>query len=312
VLQILIIIFGICRPLPYPIVDNASQLANIGVSLNDSDSYSRLTTGVQSAYELGSTEKEAEAKLHDIETSVNESRLSHDWEHVEGEFTLRGGELFHWASDNSLCIVPGAIPVGETWRIRGQMHTLLDQFDEYLSQCSNYNAFFSNNFRQYCSSVFEIRIISASDAQDRSNLLSRCKEFNQPVSITIRHVAMGISRQDLRVFCLHDNKVIQEIKTADTNDESSVAPYYLLDDDYVTIKTTHFSYYFVCVCSEQPINTDINFINAIVYGRIYPERDGEYTHKAHVDFGLQFIPSLTTLPDFWQVGEKLFSILFYL
>jgi hypothetical protein len=166
--------------------------------------------------------------------------LSDDWEHVEGEFTSRGGELFHWASDNSLCIVPGAIPVGETWRIRGQMHTLLDQFDAYLSQCKNYNAIFSDNVRQYCSSVFELQIISASDAQDQPILLPRSKEFNKPVSITIRYAASESSRQDLRVFCVHDNNVIQEIKIGDANDESCVAPYFLLDNDYVTIITKHF------------------------------------------------------------------------
>jgi hypothetical protein len=256
---------------------------------------------VLSANKSGSAATKAEGRHHDCEPSVDESSFSDDWEHVEGEFTSRGGELFHWASDNSLRIVPGAIPVGETWCIRGQMHTMLDGFDAYLSQCNNYNAFFSDSARQYCSSVFELQILSASDEHDQPIILPRRKEFNKPVSITIRYAAMGGSRQDLRVFCVHDNKFIQEIKIGDANDESCVTPYFLLDDDYVTIKTTHFCYHFVCVCGEQPIKTGINFINALVYGRIYPEVDGEYKYKAHVDFGLQFIPSLTDLPDFWQV-----------
>jgi hypothetical protein len=271
--------------------NDVSQSADSGLSSAESDS----DNGSPS---LSPT---AEAKRHDCVSPVNESKLSDDWEHVEDKFTSRGGELFHWASDNSLRIVSGAIPVGETWCIRGQMHTILDQFDEYLSLCKNYNTFFSDNVRQYCSSVFELHIVSASDAQDQPIFLSRSTQFDKPVSITMRYAAMGGSRQDLHVFCVQDNDVIQEITIGDANDKSREAPYFLLDDDYVTIRTKHFSYYFVCKCGEQPIKTNINFINALVYGRIYPERDGEYTHKAHVDFGLQFIPSLTILPEFWQV-----------
>jgi hypothetical protein len=254
-----------------------------------------------SAYKSGLTATKAERWHHGCPSSVDESSLLDDWEHVEGEFTSRGGELFHWASDNSLCIVPGVIPVGETWRIRGQIHTMLDWFDAYLSQCKNYNAIFPDNAIRYCSSVFELQIISASDAHDQPILLPRRKVFNKPVSITMRYAAMGGSRQDLRVVCVEDNNVIREIKIGGANDESCMAPYFLLDDDYVTIKTKHLCHYFVCNCGEQPINTSIECINAIVYGRIYPELDGEYTHKAHVDFGLQFVPSLATLPEFWQV-----------
>jgi hypothetical protein len=114
---------------------------------------------------------------------------------------------------------------------------------------------------------------------------------------------MGGLRQDLCVFCVHDDNVIQEIKIGGANDRSRVTPYFLLDDDYVIIMTTHFCYYFLCVCGEQPIKTGIKFIIALIYGSIYPERDGEYKCKAHVDFELQFIPSLTNLPEFWQVGE---------
>lgn len=54
---------------------------------------------------------------HSCGSIKRDQNIARDWEHVEDNFTSLGGELSHWASDNSLQVTSGAIPIGETWNI---------------------------------------------------------------------------------------------------------------------------------------------------------------------------------------------------
>lgn len=227
--------------------------------------------------------------------------LARDWEQVEDDFTSLGGELSHWASDNTFQVTRGAIPIGETWSISCKVHTLLDQFAEYLSTLKNYRDIFLTDAWQFRSSVMEFSITSI---RDSPNSMSAERVFLKPVLINIKHTASNQSRNYLRVFSVH-NGIIQEIYVRNMNKASYAVPCFHIDDNYLIVETTHFSSFFACVCGEEHVNKQIHSISAIAFGRIYAEVNDNYNHKAELDFALKFVSkdSVATLQEFLNVSN---------
>ena len=239
----------------------------------------------------------------DVNQILNNNReQTYNSEFFYEDFTSSGGTMQHWASNSYLQIPPLAIPEGQIWRIRGKIHTCLDDFVSVFDHCE------PKTDNRFVSAVLEYDVVLVNDQTPMENV-----QFLQPVIIAVQQSTLMRSC-DVHKYCvmciegdIHSASSVTEVIYLENN-KTNVAPgqsWYELHDKYTFIHTYHFSKY-VCICNvpEPKVENGIISIEAMLFGKIYEERTKKYNMAALLEIALivQLENSVGPSPEFVEVG----------